>query len=153
MAADEVTYALHIIVRFEIERDLFAGKIEVKDLPQIWNEKYLEYLGVDVPSDTLGLMQDLHWYSQYWGYFFGYALGDIMNAQITTSLSQDYPEWKPSLEEGKFDLINQWIATNVHQKGAMFDSLDMIKEITGKPLSVRPFISYLENKYSKLYLP
>jgi carboxypeptidase Taq len=152
MAADEVTYALHIIVRFEIERDLFAGKIEVKDLPQIWNEKYLEYLGVDVPSDTLGLMQDLHWYSQYWGYFFGYALGDIMNAQITTSLSQDYPEWKSSLEEGKFDPINQWIATNVHQKGAMFDSLDMIEEITGNPLSVRPFISYLEDKYSKLYL-
>jgi carboxypeptidase Taq len=107
---------------------------------------------VDVPSDTLGLMQDLHWYSQYWGYFFGYALGDIMNAQITTSLSQDYPEWKSSLEEGKFDPINQWIATNVHQKGAMFDSLDMIEVITGKPLSVRPFISYLEDKYSKLYL-
>ncbi len=151
MAADEVTYALHIIIRFEIERDLFAGRIEVRDLPQIWNEKYLEYLGVEVPNDTLGLMQDLHWYSQYWGYFFGYALGDIMNAQITTSLSKDYPEWKSSLEEGKFDPINQWIAKNVYKKGAMFDSLDMIKEITGESLSVKYFLSYLKEKYSKLY--
>ncbi|MFX0087064.1 MAG: carboxypeptidase M32 [Candidatus Hodarchaeota archaeon] len=151
MAADEVTYVLHIIVRFEIERDLFAGKLEVKDLPQVWNEKYKEYLGVDVPNDELGLMQDLHWYSQYWGYFFGYALGDIMNAQITEILTKDFPSWKSSLYEGNFVPINQWIAKNVHEKGVMFDSLDMIKEISNKPLSARFFIKYLKCKYSSLY--
>ena len=151
MAADEVTYALHIIIRFEIERDLFAEKVEIKELPEIWNEKYKEYLGVDVPSDTLGLMQDLHWYSQYWGYFFGYALGDIMNAQITMALTQDRPDWKKSLEEGSLTSVNEWIITNVHEKGAMFDSLDMIKEITNKPLKVEYFIQYLREKYSKLY--
>lgn len=151
MEADEVTYALHIIIRFEIERDLFAEKVEIKELPEIWNEKYKEYLGVDVPSDTSGLMQDLHWYSQYWGYFFGYALGDIMNAQITMALTQDRPDWKKSLEEGNLTPVNEWIITNVHEKGAMFDSLDMIKEITNEPLKVDYFIQYLREKYSKLY--
>jgi carboxypeptidase Taq len=151
MSADEVTYVLHIIARFEIERDLFAGRIEVKDLPQIWNEKYQKYLEVDVPNDRLGLMQDLHWYSQYWGYFFGYALGDIMNAQITTTMTKNFPNWRLLLEEGNIVTINKWIAKNIHEKGTMFDSLDIIEEISNKPLSANYFIQYLKKKYSSLY--
>ncbi|MHA1953412.1 MAG: carboxypeptidase M32, partial [Candidatus Heimdallarchaeaceae archaeon] len=105
--ADEVTYILHIIIRFEIERDWFAGKIEAKDLPQVWNEKYKEYLGVDVPNDTLGVMQDLHWFSQYYGYFFGYGIGDLISSQLTATMSKDLSDWKTSLQNGKFTPIRQ----------------------------------------------
>lgn len=151
MDADEVTYCLHIIIRFEIERDLFAGLIEIKDLPQIWNAKYAEYLGVEVPTDTVGVMQDLHWFSQYWGYFYGYGIGDIMASQITTALKLDLPTWQSLLQSGMFTPIRKWLAHNIHQKGAQFDALDLIKNITGEPLSVKYFVNYLKMKYSELY--
>ncbi|MFX1508148.1 MAG: carboxypeptidase M32 [Promethearchaeota archaeon] len=151
LSADEVTYCLHIIIRFEIERDLFSGLIEVQELPEVWNRKYREYLGVDVPTNTLGVMQDLHWFSQYWGYFYGYAIGDIMASQITTALTHDLPSWRTSLQNGNFTPIREWLAHNIHQKGAQFDVLDLIKEITGEPLTVKYFIEYLEKKYSELY--
>jgi len=149
--ADEVTYILHIIIRFEIERDWFTGKIETKDLPQIWNEKYKEYLGIDVPNDTLGVMQDLHWYSQYYGYFFGYAIGDLISSQLTTRLSKDLPDWKTSLQNGKFTPIRQWLETNIHQKGGTLDCLEMVKAITGEKLTPKYHIKYLEDKFSSLY--
>ncbi|NPD87934.1 MAG: carboxypeptidase M32 [Asgard group archaeon] len=149
--ADEVTYILHIIIRFEIERDWFAGKLEAKDLPQIWNEKYSEYLGVDVPNDTLGLMQDLHWYSQYYGYFFGYGIGDLISSQLTAKMSKDFPDWRTSLENGKFTPIRQWLKMNVHQRGGTLDCLDMVKEITGEELTPKYHIKYLEEKFSSLY--
>jgi len=149
--ADEVTYALHIIIRFEIERDLFSEKISIEDLPQIWNEKYGKYLQVRVPSDSEGVMQDLHWYSQYWGYFFGYALGDIMNAQIASTITNQIPHWKSELIKGQFTPIREWLAEYVHKKGAMYDSLDMIKEIAGEDLTTKPFIEYIKTKYSDIY--
>ncbi|MCE7746925.1 MAG: carboxypeptidase M32 [Candidatus Heimdallarchaeota archaeon] len=149
--ADEVTYILHIIIRFEIERDWFAGKIDTKELPQVWNEKYKHYLGVDVPNDTLGLMQDLHWYSQYYGYFFGYGIGDLISSQITAKMSQDLPDWKTSLQNGKFTPIRQWLELNIHQRGGTLDCLDMVKSITGEDLTPRYHIDYLKEKFSPLY--
>ncbi len=149
--ADEVTYILHVIIRFEIERDWFTGKIEAKDLPQVWNEKYKEYLGVNVPNDTLGVMQDLHWFSQYYGYFFGYAIGDLISSQITARMSKDLSDWKISLQNGKFTPIRQWLETNVHQRGGTLDCLDMVKEITGEELTPKYHIKYLEEKFSSLY--
>ncbi|MHA2296844.1 MAG: carboxypeptidase M32 [Candidatus Hodarchaeales archaeon] len=150
--ADEVTYCLHIIIRFELERDLFTGRIDVRDLPEAWNEKYRKYLGVEVPNDTQGVMQDLHWYSQYWGYFHGYGIGNVMASQITTvALTRDLPEWGYSLQEGKFTPIREWLAENIHAKGAMYDSLDSIEGITGEPLSAKYFREYLTRKYSALY--
>jgi carboxypeptidase Taq len=151
LGADEVTYILHIIIRFEIERDLFTGSLEVKELPQIWNGKYVEYLGVEVPPDTSGVMQDLHWFSQYWGYFYGYGIGDIMASQIATALTRDMPTWRTSLQRGTFTPIREWLADNIHKKGAQLDALDLIRNITGEPLTVKYFISYLKEKYSELY--
>ncbi|UCE12919.1 MAG: carboxypeptidase M32 [Candidatus Heimdallarchaeota archaeon] len=151
MRADELTYILHIIIRFEIERDLFAGNIKINELPQIWNEKYDEYLNVEVPSDTLGVMQDLHWYSQYWGYFFGYALGDIISSQIAETLSQLLPEWRESLQNGSFTMIREWLANNVHSLGAQYDSLELVEKITGEPLTNKYLINYLNEKYTELY--
>ena len=153
MRADEVTYILHIILRFEIERDLFAGKNTIKELPTVWNEKYMEYLGVDVPDDTLGVMQDLHWYSQYWGYFFGYGIGDLMAAQIVgAGLTKDIPDWQDSLARGTFTPVKKWLASNTHEIGALYDSLESIEHITGTPLSGKYFKDYIETKYSSLYL-
>ena len=153
MRADEVTYILHIILRFEIERDLFAGKITIKELPTVWNAKYADYLGVDVPNDTLGVMQDLHWFSQYWGYFFGYGIGDLMAAQIVSAgLSKDIPDWQDTLASGVFTPIKKWLASNTHEMGALYDSLNSIEHITGSPLSVKHFKNYIETKYSSLYL-
>lgn len=151
MRADELTYVLHIIIRFEIERDLFSGKIEIKDLPEIWNEKYDEYLNVEVPSDRYGVMQDLHWYSQYWGYFFGYAIGDIIASQIATTMTQNLPEWRESLQKGTFTMIRKWLANNVHSLGARYDSLELVEKITGEPLTNKYLLKYLKEKYSALY--
>lgn len=149
--ADEVTYILHIIIRFEIERDWFAGKIDTRDLPQVWNDKYRQYLGVDVPNDTLGLMQDLHWYSQYYGYFFGYGIGDLISSQLTAKLSRDLPNWQDSLQNGKFTPIREWLETSIHQKGGTLDCLDMVKSITGENLTPNYHIKYLKEKFSSLY--
>jgi len=152
IGSDELTYALHIIIRFELERELYAGQLSITDLPQEWNKKYDQYLGIKVETDTQGVMQDLHWYSQYWGYFYGYAMGDIIGAQlINRGLSKNIPEWRENLNFGKFSPIREWLANNIHSKGALYDGLDMVKEITGEPLTVKYFIDYLENKYSELY--
>jgi len=149
--ADEVTYILHIIIRYEIEREWFAGKITTKELPQVWNEKYKEYLGVDVPHDTLGLMQDLHWYSQYYCYFFGYGIGDLISAQITNAMSKRLPGWRDDLLDGNFANIKQWLAENVHEKGGMYDGLELVEQITNEPLSPKYFTEYIEKKFSKIY--
>ena len=98
--ADEVTYSLHIIIRYEIERDLFSDKITVSDLPQVWNEKYKEYLGLDVPDDTNGVLQDTHWASGYYGYFPSYALGNIYDGMLLEQLNKDIPNWLTKIEKG-----------------------------------------------------
>ena len=149
--ADEVTYILHIIIRFEIEKDWFANKIETKELPYIWNEKYKQYLGIDVPNDTLGVMQDLHWYSQYYGYFFGYGIGDLISSQITNKLNKDLPTWKDSLQKGSFLPVKYWLRDNVHQRGGTLDCLDMVKSITSEELTPNYHINYLKDKYSEIY--
>lgn len=149
--ADEVTYCLHIIIRFNIERDLFAGKIEVKDLPEIWNQSYEEYLGIKVENDSEGVMQDTHWASSLFGYFPSYALGNIYCGQLLAKMEKDLPNWRRQIETGKFTLIKDWLIKNVHSYGNLYDPSDLIKKITGKELTVEPYLHYLNEKYSKLY--
>ena len=96
-------------------------------------------------------MQDLHWYSQYYGYFFGYGIGDLISSQMTAKISKDLPNWKVSLEGGKFTPIRKWLETNVHQRGGTLDCLDMVKSITGEDLSPKYHIEYLKEKFSPLY--
>jgi carboxypeptidase Taq len=149
--ADEVTYGLHIIIRFNIERDLFADKISVADLPEVWNEKYMEYLGLKIENDSEGVMQDTHWGLGYFGYFPSYALGNIYGAQILAKLKHDMPDWKEHFAKGDFLSIRQWLTKNVHSYGNLYDPQDLIKKITGGEIKVRPFLDYLNEKYSKLY--
>ena len=149
--ADEVTYCLHIIIRFNIERDLFAGKITVKELPEIWNQSYKKYLGIKIENDSEGVMQDTHWASGYYGYFPSYALGNVYTGQLLTAMEKDTPDWRKQLEKGNFKPTKQWLTEKVHKQGNLYDPPALIKKITGKELTVKPYLNYLNAKCAKLY--
>jgi carboxypeptidase Taq len=149
--ADEVTYCLHIIIRFNIERDLFAGKITVKELPEIWNQSYTDYLDVKIENNSEGVMQDTHWASGGYGYFPSYALGNIYSGQILATMEKDLPNWRKQIEKGNFSPVKNWLVKNVHSHGNLYDPPDLIRKITGKELNVKPYLNYLNEKYSKLY--
>ena len=149
--ADEVTYNLHIIIRFEIERDLFADKITINELPQIWNEKYEEYLGVKVENDSEGVMQDTHWASGLYGYFPSYALGNIYSGQLTASITKDLPDWRKQLSEGKINHVNDWLKRNIHNQGDLYYPEELIKKATGKNVDIQFYLQYLNEKYENLY--
>jgi carboxypeptidase Taq len=149
--ADEVTYCLHITIRFQIERALFESKIEVNQLPEIWNQKYKEHLGLRIENDSEGVMQDTHWASGLYGYFPSYALGNIYSGQILTALAKGIQNWRSQLAQGNLKNIKGWLIKNVHSHGDLYDPTDLIRRITGKKLDAEPYLQYLQEKYSKLY--
>ena len=149
--ADEVTYNLHIIIRFQIERDLFADKITVGDLPEIWNQKYKELMSINVKNDSEGVMQDTHWSSGYYGYFPSYALGNIYSGQMLAVLEKQTQNWRSLLSQGKIGEAQRWLIKNVCSYGALYDPGDLITKITGKKIDSEPYLEYLEKKYSELY--
>jgi carboxypeptidase Taq len=149
--ADEVTYCLHITIRFQIERDLFENKIEVNQLPEIWNQKYKENLGLKIENDSEGVMQDTHWASGYYGYFPSYALGNIYSGQILAALAKDMQDWRSQLAQGNLKNIKGWLIKNVHSQGDLYDPADLMKRITGKKIDSEPYLRYLQEKYSRLY--
>ncbi len=149
--ADEVTYSLHIIIRFELERDLFADKITVEELPEVWNQKYAEYLGVKVENDSEGVMQDTHWASGLYGYFPSYALGNIYGGQISSQITKNLPSWRQQLSEGNLEPVNDWLKTNIHSRGNLYDPQELIRQVTANSLDAKPFLQYLTQKYSALY--
>jgi carboxypeptidase Taq len=149
--ADEVTYNLHIIIRFEIESALFADKISVDELPEIWNQKYKDYLGVKIGNDSEGVMQDTHWASGLFGYFPSYALGNIYSGQLTAAFTKVLPEWRSLLAQGSIDGVNGWLKTNIYGKGNLYDSADLITRATGTIIDSEPYLKYLNQKYSTLY--
>lgn len=149
--ADEVTYNLHVIIRFEIERDLFADKIAVNELPEVWNQKYANYLGVKVENDSEGVMQDTHWASGLYGYFPSYTLGNIYSGQITAAITKDLPDWRNQLAKGKLNLVNDWLKKNIYSQGDLNDPEELIKKATGRNLDSEPYLQYLNEKYGNLY--
>jgi carboxypeptidase Taq len=149
--ADEVTYNLHIIIRFQIEKDLFADKIKVSELPEIWNQKYQEQLGVKIENDSEGVMQDTHWPSGYYGYFPTYALGNIYSGQLLAALTKENQNWRSQLSQGNLEGIRMWLTRNIHSQGDQHDPADLIKRVTGKELDSEPYLEYLREKYSRLY--
>jgi len=149
--ADEVTYGLHIVIRFEIERDLFSGRIRVAELPEIWNQKYMNYLGVKIENDSEGVMQDTHWASGSFGYFPSYALGNIYAGQILSAMEKEIPDWRRPLAKGDFQKVKQWLIENVYAQGNLYDPADLLRKITGEKITARNYVDYLNAKYSKLY--
>ena len=149
--ADELTYSLHVIIRYEIEKKLINREIEVKDLPRIWNEKYIEYLGVEPKTDSEGILQDMHWSAGDFGYFPSYALGNIYAGQFLNQILKDNEGAITELEEGDISYINNWLKDNIHKHGARYTPEELIKNVTGEEISTKYFLRYLEDKYKKIY--
>jgi carboxypeptidase Taq len=149
--ADEVTYCLHIIIRFQIEREVFADKLGVDELPQVWNEKYKQTLGVKIENDSEGVMQDTHWASGYYGYFPTYALGNIYSGQIIAALKKANPAWRSELAQGNLDSSKKWLNSAIYSLGNLYDPAILVKKAIGTPLTVKPYLSYLEEKFKGLY--
>jgi len=149
--ADEVTYNLHIIIRFQIEQNLFADKIRVNELPETWNQNYHELLGLKIENDAEGVMQDTHWPSGYFGYFPSYTLGNIFSGQLIDKIKQDIPNMRTQLAEGNLLSVTKWLAENVHAQSNLHDPAELIKKITGNQLDAKPYLAYLREKYGTLY--
>ncbi|ORX91968.1 M32 carboxypeptidase Taq metallopeptidase peptidase [Basidiobolus meristosporus CBS 931.73] len=151
--ADEVTYPLHIAIRYEIEKDLVEGKIKVTDLPAIWNRKYEEYLGIPPPpTDTLGVLQDVHWSAGLVGYFPTYTLGAIYAVQFFRQAEKEVPQLTEEIRNGNFAPLKEWLNKSIHVKGSLIPSGDELAvSVTGEPLNAKLFGEYLVDKYSTIY--
>lgn len=149
--SDEVTYNLHIIIRYQIEVDLFENKIQVNDLPAIWNEKYENLLGLIVKNDSEGVMQDTHWANGYYGYFPSYALGNIYSGQILQTIKESNENYKKKIELGDLEDIKHWLQENVQSYGSLYDPDVLIEKISGKKISSMPYLEYLNEKYRDIY--
>jgi carboxypeptidase Taq len=149
--ADEVTYNMHIMIRFEIERDLLSGKLDAADVPAAWNQKYKDYLDLDVPDDQHGCLQDIHWSMGAMGYFPTYTLGNLFAAQIFDQAKKEMPDLYQQFEAGEFASLKTWLNEKIHSQGMRYRSQPLCEQITGKPLSAEPLLAYLENKLAPIY--
>ncbi|MCB9851239.1 MAG: carboxypeptidase M32 [Phycisphaerales bacterium] len=149
--ADEVTYGLHIILRFEMERDILSGKLEVDDVPEAWNAKMTELVGVTPPNDAQGCMQDVHWSMGAFGYFPTYALGNLYAAQFLAAAKRDIPDLVDRIAAGDTRTLLDWLRRNVHRHGMRYQANELCREATGESLSVAPFMQYLETKFKPIY--
>ena len=147
--SDELTYSLHVMIRYELEKAFINGEITVDEIPAQWNAKYAEYLGVQVPDDAQGCLQDVHWTDSY-GYFPSYALGNAYGAQILRRMKQDL-DVDAAVAEGRLDAVLSWLKENVFSCASMLTPDAWIRRITGEPLNVNHYLDYLEEKYTRLY--
>lgn len=151
ITADEVSYCLHVILRYELERDCFGGKISVSDLRDAWDNLSEKYLGLRPSNDTEGVLQDMHWAGDYIGYFQSYALGNIYCGQLREKVLGSIPTLDDQLRQGNLKELNRWLDENVRQYGCCFTAGEMVEKITGKRLDAKPYLDYLEEKYRKIY--
>ena len=149
--ADEATYNMHPMIRFELERALLAGDLKVRDVPGVWNKKYKEYLGVDVPSDAKGALQDVHWSFGLIGYFPTYTLGNLYSAQFWETIRGQISDLDRQIRAGKFGELKTWLNDNIHRHGRRYRAADLCKMVTGQPLTADPFMRYLEGKLRPIY--
>ncbi|HUH98586.1 MAG TPA: carboxypeptidase M32 [Anaerolineales bacterium] len=149
--ADEATYNLHIMLRLELEIAMVDGQLAVKDLPQIWNEKMKEYLGIVPPNDALGVLQDIHWSGGMLGYFSTYALGNLISLQLWEKIRRDIPDLDEQFRRGKFEALLAWLHANVHQHGRRHDPQELVQRVTGSKITPEPYVRYLTEKYSDIY--
>jgi carboxypeptidase Taq len=149
--ADELTYGLHIILCFEIERDLFEGRLNADELPEVWNARMKEYLGVDVPNDAQGVLQDVHWSGGAFGYFPDYLLGSVLSVQVWEAMVGDVPNVNEQIGNGEFGPLRDWLREHVHWSGSKFTPDETIERAVGGPLDPEPYLRYLEGKAADLY--
>jgi carboxypeptidase Taq len=150
--ADEVHYNLHIILRFELEKRLFAGDLRVRDLPEAWNALAVELLGAAPPDDRQGVLQDVHWSGGAFGYFPSYCLGNMIAAQNWAAVQRALPGLEADFAAGDFSRLLTWLRENVHHQGRRYPAVELVRRITGESLSPQPLLAYLENRYGEVYL-
>ena len=149
--ADEVTYNLHILIRFELEMALLQDELRVGDLPDAWHEKYRDYLGITSPTDADGVLQDVHWSAGLFGYFPTYSLGNLYAAQFFAQARQDLGDLEEQFRHGEFSRLRDWLRTNIHQHGRRYTPAELVERVTGKPLSHAALMEHLTTKYGELY--
>jgi carboxypeptidase Taq len=149
--ADEVTYGLHIILRFELEQALIEGRVSVAELPEAWNALTKEYLGLDVPDDAHGVLQDVHWSGGAIGYFPTYALGNLIAGQLWEQAHEDVPDLDERIATAELKPLREWLREHVHRHGAKFTMPELLERVVGGPIAVGPFVSYLKRKLSDVY--
>jgi carboxypeptidase Taq len=149
--ADEVTYNLHILLRFELEKQLVSGELAVDDLPAAWNAKMEELLGLKPPDDAKGVLQDIHWSGGTFGYFPTYSLGNLYAAQFFNTLKGDVPDWCKQVERGRFQTILAWLKENIHKHARVYPARELCRRVTGEPLNPRYLLEYLEEKFGDIY--
>jgi carboxypeptidase Taq len=148
--ADEATYSLHIILRFELEQELLFGSLTTADLPEAWNARFKDYLGLDVPDDRLGVLQDVHWAGGSFGYFPTYALGNVIGLQIWERVQADLPEVDEQFARGEFDPLHDWLREHVYRHGRKYLPLELLERVVGGGMDAEPYIRYLREKLGAL---
>ncbi len=150
--ADEATYNLHIILRFELEQEIMERRLALKDLPEAWNARMKAYLGIDVPDDTHGVLQDIHWSGGAMGYFSTYSLGNIISCQIWERVLQDIPDLYAQFERGEFMALREWLREKLHKYGRKFMPAETLNRVVGAPkIEVGPYVRYLQGKFGEIY--
>jgi carboxypeptidase Taq len=149
--ADEATYNLHIILRFELEQEILEGGLDLKDLPDAWNARMTEYLGVDVPDDARGVLQDVHWSGGAIGYFPTYSLGNVISVQLWDVVREAMPDLDQQFERGEFGDLSRWLRENLHEHGRKFTSKEMLDRIVGSGMDPGPYVRYLKEKLGGIY--
>jgi carboxypeptidase Taq len=149
--ADEATYNLHIMLRLELEIAMVEGQLAIKDLPEIWNAKMQEYIGITPPDDARGVLQDIHWSGGAIGYFSTYALGNLISAQLWETINKDIRDLDDQIRNGDFSQLLDWLRKNIHQYGQKYEPQTLIENITGSKITYEPYIRYLTKKYGEIY--
>lgn len=149
--SDEATYNLHIMLRLELEIALIEGSLEVNDLPEAWNTRMEEYLGVVPPNDALGVLQDIHWSTGMIGYFSTYTLGNLISLQLWECIESDIPELSELVRSGEFTPLLDWLKNNIHKHGAKYEPQELVQKVTGSKIDPNPYMKYLQTKYGDIY--
>ena len=149
--ADEATYNMHIILRFELEQEIMEGKLALRDVPAAWNARMKDYVGIDVPDDARGILQDVHWSEGLFGYFPTYSLGNIIAAQIWEKALEAMPDLYEQFERGEFMALREWLRENLHRHGRKFMPAETLERAVGGPVNVGPYVRYLKNKLGEIY--
>lgn len=149
--SDEVTYTLHVILRYELEKQLIEGSLTVDELPSAWNASMENLLGIVPPTDTLGCLQDVHWSMGAFGYFPTYALGNLYASQFFEAMEKDFPDWEKRAASGDLSFLREWLRHKIHQHGRIYRAADLVKKVTGMTLTPEPYLKYLNQKYTEIY--